>query len=499
MTRLAIAFVLATLLVLDDAAQTSIPYPAAEWRASTPEEQGIDSARLAALIEQVCATQPNIHSLSIVRNGFLILDASFYPYRPGTPHDLASVTKSITSTLVGSAIYKRYLSGVHQTLGDLFSARLGSAPDALKQIQLKHLLTMTSGWDCGLTAGEPELFRMFATRGWLRFTLELPVKNPPGAHFAYCSSGVHALSVALREATGRTALQYAKDELFGPLDIHEAIWPVDPQGNNFGWGDLRLRPLDLGKIGYLFLQRGVWNGKRILSPDWIDNATKAQVPLPERGGAYGYLWWLYPGAYVAMGRGGQMLAVVPEKNLIVVVTGGGVSTRDILLSVDKAVVANTLLPANTAAFGNLQAKLEKARQAPLSGAMPEIPEGTGGISGREYRLEENLIGWKSFVLSVPAKREAVLEMSLAGLMGQGRFVLPVGLDGRYRLTPGRHGLQAALKGQWQSRETFVLDFNEIGNINRWEISFTFVDNSVTVVLKEKTGLPTFTIKGKAGA
>jgi CubicO group peptidase (beta-lactamase class C family) len=500
MHRPAFVFVFTALLVSAALSQTPAPYPAAEWPVSTPEEQGIDSHQLAAVIEHTRATQPNIHSLSVVRNGFLVLDASFYPYQPDTLHDLASVTKSVIATLVGIAVYEGRLSGVDQPLADLFSAHPGSVPEALNQIRLKHLLTMTSGWDCGIAPGEPELFRMLASSDWLRFTLELPVKNPPGARFAYCSSGVHAVSVALRKATGKTALQYAKDELFGPLGIREVIWPADPRdGDNFGWGDLRLRPLDLARIGYLYLKHGVWNGKRILTSEWIDEATRMQVALPEQGGGYGYLWWSYPGAYAARGRGGQMLAVIPEKNLVVVITGGGISTREILVAVDKAAAAATPLPAHAAAFRDLQSKIDDARKTPPHGtpAVTELPDGARRISGRQYNLDPNLMGWKSFVMRFSGTAEAVLEMSLDGLMGRGRLVLPVGLDGRHRLAPGRHGLQAALEGVWQERGAFVLQFNEIGNINRWEIRFTFADDRVTLDLKEQGGLRTFSITGRS--
>jgi CubicO group peptidase (beta-lactamase class C family) len=500
MYRLGFISVLAPLLVAGALAQTPSPYPAVSWPVSTPEEQGIDSHQLAAVIEHAGATQPNIHSLAVVRNGFLVLDASFYPYQADTLHDLASVTKSVMATLVGIAVYKGQLSGVDQPLSDLFSASSGSVPDALKQMRLKHLLTMTSGWDCGIAPGEPELFRMLASSDWLRFTLELPVKNPPGTRFAYCSSGVHAVSVALREATGKTALQYAQDELFGPLGIRQSIWPADPRdGNNFGWGDLRLRPLDLARIGYLYLMDGVWDGKRILTSEWIDEATRIQVALPEQGGGYGYLWWSYPGAYAARGRGGQMLAVIPGKNLVVVMTGGGISTREILVAVDKSAAAATPLPANAGAFRDLQSKIENARKTPPYGTPAEIelPDGARRISGRQYNLAPNLMGWKSFVMRFSGTAEAVLEMSLDGLMGRGRLVLPVGLDGRHRLAPGRHGLQAALEGVWQDGGAFVLQFNEIGNINRWEIRFTFAGDGVTLDVKEKGGLRTFSITGSS--
>jgi CubicO group peptidase (beta-lactamase class C family) len=152
----------------------------------------------------------------------------------------------------------------------------------------------------------------------------------PGTHFEYDSGTAHLVSVVLSKATGRSGLDNAKRELFGPIGIHDAAWSSDPQGNSIGGWGLELTARDLARLGYLYLHRGRWDGRQVLPASWVKASTSVQVRTeasvggwgypPWRG--YGYFWWRYPlpGAYMAVGRGGQFVIVWPRLDLIVVTT-----------------------------------------------------------------------------------------------------------------------------------------------------------------------------------
>src|SRR4029453_3242780 len=180
------------------------------WPVVTPESQGFDSGVLANLLEHVPAKGLPLHNLLVIRRGQLILDASLYPYSPEGPHDVASVTKSITSLLVGIAIDKGLIESVRQPVVSLLPAAGRSAPDEQRRaMTVEHLLTMTSGLDCGFEPGEQELAAMRRSDDWAAFALALPMRAAPGTQYAYCSCNNHLLSSILSARTGGSALAFA--------------------------------------------------------------------------------------------------------------------------------------------------------------------------------------------------------------------------------------------------------------------------------------------------
>jgi CubicO group peptidase (beta-lactamase class C family) len=213
-------------------------WPTNGWRHSSPEAQALDSTVLADAFDFVRDHRTPIHSLTIVRNGYIVLDAYFWPFQDGQLHDLASVTKSVTSTLVGIAISNHQLASVTQPLASVFSDRsIASMEHRKKRVTLEHLLTMTSGFDCHAERGERTLSEMMGSTNWIRFMLDLSMRDEPGSRFEYCSGGMHLLSGAISKATGLSALDFARRELFGPLGIRNVAWPADDQGVSHG-GDI---------------------------------------------------------------------------------------------------------------------------------------------------------------------------------------------------------------------------------------------------------------------
>lgn len=234
---------------------------------------------------------------------------------------LLSCTKSLLSALVGIAIDEGHIQSVGQPVADYF----GSMSD--RSIQIKHLLTMTTGWDW------PDFDKpykaMKKSADPIRFVLDRPVISEPGAAYLYNSGGSHLLSAILTQATGQSALDYATSRLFRPMGFRQAKW-TSHKGINEGGTGLQLYGRDLAKLGLLYLRGGDWFGQRLISASWIEESTKKHHRgllhyEPPIYGAYGYHWWQSPiernGAfdcYFAFGHGGQYLLVAPEEGLVVV-------------------------------------------------------------------------------------------------------------------------------------------------------------------------------------
>jgi len=266
-------------------------------------------------------------------------------YYDSTPEDyrsVFSVTKSVVSTLVGIAVDEGLLD-LGQTLAQLLPAYAATMTPDVAGTTLEQLLTMTGpfpdNWFGGAVAAVDQVD---PPPDWIAYDLQTAVR-PPGQGFAYSDPGVDLVAAILAEATGQSVLQYAREKLFSPIgvdtepaaeplavpgniDAYEAAgfaWPVDPQGIHLGSTLLRLSPRDMAALGSLFLHEGRWNGEQVVSAEWVREATAAQVPARGAAPSYGYLWWTGAeadgaAAYLAWGHGGQLIEVVPERQLVVV-------------------------------------------------------------------------------------------------------------------------------------------------------------------------------------
>jgi CubicO group peptidase (beta-lactamase class C family) len=473
-------------------------WPTYGWQASTPEEQGFDSAKLAEGLIAMRDNQINIHSLAIIRNDQVILDAYFYPYDGGTVHELASVTKSILITLIGIAADQGRLS-LDDTMVSFFPSRTIVNRGFFKNhITVRQLAGMTSGLDCTSANEEQTLTDMGMAQDWVQFTLDLKMKHIPGNHFEYCSPGMHVLSAILQDATGMTTAEFARTNLFEPLGITNVIWENDPQGYNDGWAGLYLEPLDLAKIGFLMLHQGQWDGRQIVSSQWVEEATRLQKKTG-MGDNYGYGWWVpAPDQFVefaAEGRGGQYIRVIPELNMVVVTTGGGFDWNDIVPFLVPAMVdmANPL-PANSTGVDQLDAALASIVQPPAAQAIPAMPQAAQAITGKIFTFEPNPIDLKTLRLDFDNTAVARL---VATFYNQPDEDLFLGLDGIYRMYPiGEHGLPMGLRGAWTSDQTFLFEYDEIANREAYALEMSFDGDQVTIQAKERTHDAIVTVQGK---
>jgi CubicO group peptidase (beta-lactamase class C family) len=435
--------------------------------ASTPEEQGIASAKLAQALLTMRARNIQIHSLLVIRNGDVVTDAYFYPYDGSTVHDLASVTKSVMTTLIAIAAGQGKLD-LDQPLVSFFPGRsIANLDERKERITVRHLASMASGLESmGFAQDEGTLTEMEASPNYVQFALDRKAVLEPGTQFVYDSPGMHLLSAILQQATGMTALEFAQENLFAPLGIEEVIWPSDAQGVTHGWGDLHLHPHDAAKLGYLWLNGGEWDGKQIVPRAWVEESVKVQSEIPNERDDYGYGWWVTPdsGAYTAVGRGGQYVKVIPSLNALVMATGGGFSFDEIeplLIDALRAALVdpNKHLPANPDGVAQLDAAVAAVTQPPAPGPVAALPPSAQEISGKVYAFGPNPAEVDALGLAFDDSAEATLLITPAG--SDQLLSWPIGLDGAYRFSQGDFGLPQGLRGAWADDGTFVLEYDGI--------------------------------------
>lgn len=353
------------------AAAAAAPWPTKGWSTSTPEAEGLDSTVLSALHDEFAAgTHGYIDSMLVIRHGKLVFERSYthdyralfttqpdqsrgpynyydpewHPYRDGDLHTMQSVSKSVTSALVGIAIGQGRIPGVQEKMAPYFADfRLKSNPERWNAMTLEHVLTMTTGiqWDestVAYTDPRNSCAGMEKSDDWIQFVLDQPMAADPGGTFVYNSGATELMSYLIKKTTGREAHEYAREHLFAPLGIDRFYWKTTPKGLADTEGGLYLTPRDLAKFAYLYLRDGMWEGKRVLPEGWVAASTRPLVDTginKPKNRKYGYQWWLLPHgegryAYVANGYGGQYAIIVPEHDLIAVFTGWNIYDKPAL-------------------------------------------------------------------------------------------------------------------------------------------------------------------------
>ncbi|NOU84466.1 serine hydrolase [Paenibacillus sp. LMG 31460] len=347
-------------------------WPTQGWKTSTPEAQGMNSAALAKMLEVFRDQQ--VHSVAVIRNGHLVAEAYNENSQADLPQDVKSVTKSVTSALIGIALSERKLISLDQRLATFFP-ELESDPLKSK-IMLKHLLNMTSGlaWD---NTNEQSSTEMMYSSDWVQNVLERPAKNQPGTVFNYSNGDAHLLSAVLQKVTGESMFDYAKSRLFEPLGITDVNWNHDPGGCTIGAWAMALTLRDMAKIGYLYLKEGQWEDKTIMPKSWIKESVTKRIFLNYSNGTqggYGYYWWSKPlvqglvrgskkqhEVFYASGSGGRRIFVVPDLQLVVVATAHSADVdmpENLLNQVVQAIRSDKPIQENSDAFDGLGQAIE---------------------------------------------------------------------------------------------------------------------------------------------
>ena len=324
------------------------------WRvAAIDDDKLVDRAALCGMGDRLAASgEANIHAVLVARRGKLVFERYFkgsdevpdlfaaprvenVAFDADTLHNMKSVSKSVVSLTVGIALDRGLIRSVDEPIFSFFPELADLRTPEKDRLLLRHALSMTMGlqWveatpDTGENNDES---RMHRAADPCRYVLGLPATAPAGQEFFYNTGALTLVSAIVRKATGRPLDELAQAALFEPLGIAPVQWSR-VKGDTDAGGGLRLRPRDMAKIGQLVLAGGRWNGRQIVSKEWIATSTAPKIKAVADGfnGSYGYLWWLARyringreiDCVAAQGRGGQYIRIVPELDLVVAVTAG---------------------------------------------------------------------------------------------------------------------------------------------------------------------------------
>jgi len=344
------------------------------WKLSNPETQNVDSNILQKLHQELKnGTHGYIDSFLVIRNNHLLFeeyyendynlltknrrakqaeimqknygdkarpiynyyDPEWHPFFKQTNlHTIQSVSKSVTSALIGIAIKRGEIPDIDTKISVYFPGHKAHFNEPLKQsITIRDLLTMTAGikWDESTHAYTDPLNNaatMENSEDWLAYILSLPMATKPGEQFVYSSGITILLSHIIKQATNMHVDEYAKKHLFEPLGINDFYWKKTPNGLTDTEGGLYLSTRNFAKIGQLYLQNGQWNNVQILDPQWVAATASPDTEIPESTRYFGFQWWLVPYSggnkewiLSGSGYGGQYLLIVPEYNLVIVFNG----------------------------------------------------------------------------------------------------------------------------------------------------------------------------------
>lgn len=286
----------------------------------TPESTGIASKDIAAFLSSLQKNKINIQGYMLLRYNKLLSAGIATPYRYTDKHHVYSMSKSFTSTAIGMAVDEGLLSPEDIVLSFFPEWAPKDLSQNLKDMRIRHLLCMGSGH--AKDTIEPMLS---SHENWVKTFLSLPVEHTPGTFFVYNSGASYMLLAILQKVTGQNLSEFLTPRLFETLNITGIVWDKSPQGICIGGWGLHISMEDMAKLGLLYLNKGVWQGRRLLSENWISTATSAVVSNADNKDTedtdwrqgYGYHFWhcLY-NCYRGDGAYGQYIIVSSDKNTV---------------------------------------------------------------------------------------------------------------------------------------------------------------------------------------
>lgn len=468
---------------------------------STPEAEGVSSEAILRFVEAAEKSETEFHSMMLLRNGKVIAEGWWAPYHEDLKHTMYSVTKSWTSTAVGFAVAEGHFS-VDDKVITFFPDELpDTVSDHLKQLSVKNLLTMTVGHD-----PDPTFNIVSNSENWVRDFLARPIDDKPGSKFLYNTTATYMLSAIIQKVTGQKVIDYLKPRLFDPLGITDVDSEVDPKGiNTGGWG-MRVRTEDMAKLGQLYLQKGMWNGKQILPASWIEEATSQQIlQAPDvtqtvRDSSdwlqgYGYQFWrTRHNAFRADGAFGQFIVVLPEKDMVIVFTG---ETPDMQRQINLAWehilpgVREQPLPRSTTAQKELAKKLKGlALPVPDKGVKSvretAIQDKPIVLEANEFGIEQIVIRSKGPVYTIDIKTKSdVYPIGFGSgkwIFGETRKHGPYLLSGAKAKFEGLPPFKVAGAYSWKDDNTLELTLRYIESPHTEKITLIFDEHNPTVMI-----------------
>src|SRR5688572_26787499 len=457
---------------------------------ATPESQGIASAGIQAILDEADAKQHGLHSLMILRHGKVVAEGWWAPYAANEPHMLFSLSKSFTSIAIGMLQGEGRLN-IHDKLVSYFPEDVpADASENLKNMRLRDLLMMSTGQH----KEDVDQIKIWdpTTTGMKQF-LAAPVQQKPGTLFYYNSPATFMLSATAQKITGQTLRDYLMPRLFAPLGIPMPDWDSTPQGINIGASGLHLRTEDIAKFGQLLLQRGEWQGKRLIPAEWIDLATSRQVsngsaPDGDWDQGYGFQFWrCVPGFYRADGAFGQFCIVMPQHDTVVAITSGTKDMGAVMKMIWRLLLPElraAALPENPAAQTALRDRLANLTiPTPAGAATTPL---AARISGRKFVFPQNSVTLESATATLAPDGSVDFKVRQYGqdysvTAGHGRWV-----KGVFPLSPGSTE-PVAVAGAWTADDTYTVKFAQYRQPFIMTARLKFAGDDLTVETEMNVG------------
>jgi CubicO group peptidase (beta-lactamase class C family) len=475
---LAAALLLSVRVVAAESPKPTDPLPRA-----TPESQGVSSAALQAILDEQDARKYGMHGLMIVRHGKVIAEGWWAPYAASEPHMLFSLSKSFTSTAIGLLQSEGRLN-IHDKLVSFFPDDVpADASDNLKAMRLRDLLMMSTGQE------KPDVDKINVNnpdKTGTKSFFAAPVKQKPGTLFYYNSPATFMLSATVTKVTGQTLRDYLVPRIFEPLGIPLPDWDETPQGYNVGASGLHIRTEDIAKFGQLLLQRGEWQGRRLVPAEWVDLATSRQAsngsdPEGDWDQGYGFQFWrCVPGFYRADGAFGQFCIVMPQYDTVVAITGGTKDTKGVMKLL-WAKLLPELRPAAIPENPDAQAALRNR----LANLTLPLPAGAATstlaakVSGKEFVFEKNDLNLDSVSLTIAPDGAVTFkarryEQDQTIVAGRNEWKKGAFLISRNGTPP------VAAAGAWTADDTYTVAFAQLGQPFLETFHLKFTGDTVTL-------------------
>jgi CubicO group peptidase (beta-lactamase class C family) len=442
---------------------------------SSPESQGVDPAGILTFLETLeSAPDIEMHSLMIIRHGQVIAEGWWAPYAPDQVHLLYSLSKSFTSTAAAFAIAEGLLD-LDTTVLSYFPELDSEITDPhSRSILVRHVAAMASGHLEETIEKSLAIDPIEPVRGFLL----IPPDREPGTVFAYNQPCTYCLAAIIQRLTGQTLTAYLRPRLFDPLGIGQVGWQQDPDGRDIGYTGLHATTDAIARFGLLYLQRGVWNGQRLISEEWVAEATRMQIespnePNPDWRQGYGYQFWMARHGYRGDGAYGQFCVVLPEQDAVIATTGGTENMQGILDAVwthllpamaDGPLAPSPVAKQLSARLDGLELAAFQANPAPTASATA-WDDASFLPTGGECEAQPSLT-------CVRLRRDGE-HWQLTFIEPDGAFSALVGTGGwRANLAAdhGRSSVPVAVSGGWTAEDTFRAEMIFLETPHRLDLS-----------------------------
>jgi CubicO group peptidase (beta-lactamase class C family) len=469
-----------------------------DLKRSTPEEEGVSSKAISEWIKSYSSEKHELHSIMILRHGKVIAEGWAKPYAAELKHSMYSVSKSWTSTAIGLLVDEGKLSVTDKVISFFPEYSDIKTNQYLQDLRVKDLLTMSAGHKV-----EPIRAIVPFSDNWLKGFLSAATDYKPGTKFLYNTLATYVLSAIVQKVSGQTTLTYLDGKLLKPLGIQQIDWEKDPKGINVGGWGIRVKTEDMAKLGQLYLQKGKWNGKQILSEKWVNEATSKQIEQePEARQSkkdssdwlqgYGYQFWRSRnGAFRADGAYGQYIIVFPEKDAVVIITSESLDLQDDLNNIWKHLFpafSDKKLPNNKLEQKKLQEQLAEMRiESPQSNASDHWND----FDQKPIELSSNFLGLKSIAFKKDGQNVA---LSLTD--GLGNYSIPLSentftlsetnLKGPYLLRLAKNALEGlspfkiAASYYWLKDGSLGITIRYIESPHHWDMKVNKSSNGYTL-------------------